>query len=93
MQEKTENKITRNMTMGEIVNKYPETVEIIQSKGLHCIGCHVSPYETLEQGCTSHGWTEEMIDAMIRELNEFIELKSGKDARTFERSNLPYLQK
>lgn len=72
---KTKNNITKDMTMGEIVKKYPETVEIIQAKGLHCVGCHISPYETLEQGCTGHGWTEQQINEMIKELNDFIELK------------------
>ena len=93
MEEKTENKITRQTTMGEIVSKYPETVELIQSKGLHCVGCHISPYETLEQGCRGHGWPDEIIDSMIRELNELIKLKSEKDEHVIERTNLSYMQK
>jgi len=47
--------ITKDMTIGEIVSKYPETAQIMLSHGLHCIGCHVAGFETLEQGAIGHG--------------------------------------
>ena len=31
--------ITKDMNIQEIVSKYPETIQILQSLGLGCIGC------------------------------------------------------
>ncbi len=65
-----ENLIEPNMTIGDVVAKYPETVEVMLKYGLHCIGCHVSPYETLEQGSLGHGMPREEFQAMMKEVNE-----------------------
>lgn len=58
--------ITKDMALGEIVRKHPEAAEIMGKHGMHCIGCHVSAYETIEQGAVAHG-----IDAkkLIDDLN------------------------
>lgn len=62
--------INKDMTMGEIVTKYPETIPVILSHGLHCIGCHVSPYESIEQGSLGHGMSEEEFESLLKEVNE-----------------------
>ena len=62
--------VDKDMTMGEIVMKYPETIPVILSHGLHCIGCHVSPYESIEQGSLGHGMTEEEFETLLKEVNE-----------------------
>lgn len=65
-------KITKDMTLGEIVMKYPEVVEIMLKYGLHCVGCHVASWETIEQGAMAHGMTEKEINGMIQKLNKAI---------------------
>ena len=40
--------------------------------GLHCIGCGVSAWETIEQGALSHGMSKKEIDKMIDGINEAI---------------------
>lgn len=58
-------KITKDMTLGEVMQKYPETVEIMLQQGLHCIGCHIATYETIEQGAMGHGIDpKKLIDEM-----------------------------
>jgi len=69
--------ITRETTIGEIIKEHPDTAPLIMERGLHCIGCHVAHWETLEQGCRGHGMPEEDIDELVKELNEFIEAKSS----------------
>jgi|TARA_B100001964_G_C14045925_1_gene514774 hybrid cluster-associated redox disulfide protein len=64
-----ENKITKNMTLGETVSKYPESAEVLLKYGLHCIGCHVATWETLEQGAMAHGMDNKKLDDMLKELN------------------------
>lgn len=64
--------VTKEMTIGDVVAKYPESAEIMLSYGLHCIGCHVNPYESIEQGSLGHGMDEETVDKMIEDVNAAI---------------------
>lgn len=64
--------ITKDMTIGEVVARYPETAEIMLGYGLHCIGCHVNPYESIEGGAMGHGMKPEMIDQLLKDMNEAV---------------------
>lgn len=61
--------ITKDTALGEIVEKYPKAAEVFMKYGLHCIGCHVSEYETVEQGAAMHGITGAKFKKMMKELN------------------------
>lgn len=61
--------ITADMLMGDIVSQYPIAAEILTRYGFHCIGCMISPYESLEAGAAVHGIP---VDPLIKELNEAI---------------------
>ena len=45
--EQTQAFITKDMTISEVIEKYPSTIETLLMTGVHCIGCHVSYFETL----------------------------------------------
>lgn len=62
-------KITKTMLLGDIVSKHPEAVDIMIQRGLHCIGCHVAYWETLEQGAKAHGMSDKDINEMLKEMN------------------------
>jgi iron-sulfur cluster assembly accessory protein len=62
--------VTKDMTMGDIIQKYPSAADIMQSYGLHCFGCHVNLFESLEQGVLGHGMSEEQMHSLLNELNE-----------------------
>ena len=47
--------ITKDMTLGDAITKFPGAGEVMFKHGLHCIGCHISAYETIEQGAAAHG--------------------------------------
>jgi hybrid cluster-associated redox disulfide protein len=47
--------ITKEMTIMEVVNKFPQTIKVFFEHGLFCIGCHVAYRETVEQGAAAHG--------------------------------------
>jgi len=66
---KSSDKITKDMTLGELVAKHPETAEIMFRHGLHCIGCHMAAHETIEQGAAAHGMDGKAIGKMLKELN------------------------
>ena len=74
--------ITKDMTIGDVVAKYPACIEALQAAGVHCVGCHVSYLETLEQGFRGHGMSDEEVDTVIAKLNTAIEdskLDEGKE--------------
>jgi len=65
--------ITRETTIGDIVEHHPETIEVLLSYGVHCVGCDVSPYESLEEGFRGHGMSDEDIDDALEKLRDVIE--------------------
>ena len=67
-----QSRITEDILIGELVEKYPEAVETLLSYGVHCIGCHVSPYESLGDGFRGHGLGEAEIQEALQKLNEVI---------------------
>lgn len=57
--------------IGEIVKKYPESVEILLGIGMHCLGCPASQAESLEDACTVHGKeVQPVIDALNEKIAE-----------------------
>ncbi len=68
----TKENINKSMTLGEVVEKFPESAEVMMNYGLHCIGCHVASWETIEQGALGHGMGEKEIEKMVNEMNERI---------------------
>ncbi len=66
---KAKKEITKKTTFAEIMEKHPESANILFESGLHCIGCGMAMYESLEDGCKAHGMNEREIDDLIKKLN------------------------
>ena len=67
---------TKDMTIYEVLNKYPESSEILQQFGLYCVGCSLSAFETLEQGILGHGMPKKTLTEILKVLNtEFEKLQ------------------
>ncbi len=60
-------KITKDMTISEILMKNPKAREILANHGFHCVGCPMSQMETLEIGAKAHGVK---IEELLKELNK-----------------------
>ncbi|MFZ0565098.1 MAG: iron-sulfur cluster assembly accessory protein [Chlamydiales bacterium] len=73
MTAKQEEKITRDMTIGEIFSKHPHKsqhlAQAMTRAGLHCSNCSAATWETLEAGILGHGMSEEELEKLIDELN------------------------
>ena len=67
---KTKIEITKNTKFGEILNEHPELANDLFESGLHCLGCGMAMYETLEQGCLAHGMNKKQIEELIKKLNK-----------------------
>jgi hydroxylamine reductase len=68
----TKQLVTKGMLIGDIAVKYPKAVSIMFKFGMHCIGCGMTAYENLEQGCLAHGMSNEEIDKLVDEINRAI---------------------
>ena len=62
-------RIKKDMSFGEVISRYPETADVFARHGLHCIGCIMSSFETIEQGARAHGID---VDKLIDDLNKAI---------------------
>jgi hybrid cluster-associated redox disulfide protein len=47
--------ISKDMSLGEVLRRFPQTVPVFGKYGIHCIGCSMSAFETIEQGAQAHG--------------------------------------
>ena len=61
--------ITSKNAIGEILERCPEAAKILLSFGVHCVGCHVSPFEALEDGFHCHGLGQAEIDEAVEKIN------------------------
>jgi hybrid cluster-associated redox disulfide protein len=68
-------KINKKMKFSEIIKKNPEAIQILLDKGMHCIGCGMAGFETLEDGAIAHGIDP---DKVVEEINKKSEKKSIK---------------
>lgn len=66
--------ITRDMPIGDVVQKYPQTIEVFLKHGLMCFGCAIARFENVEQGAAAHGIS---IDALINDLNAAVPQSSN----------------
>ena len=68
--------ITKDMLVGEILDKYPELAQVLMNCGMHCVSCFAAAMENLEEACLVHGLN---VEDVVDELNASLEL-AGKQA-------------
>lgn len=61
--------INKNYTISQVLNKYPETKDVFESSGMHCLGCPTATREDIEQAASVHGLD---VDKLVKSLNEVI---------------------
>lgn len=61
--------ITKDMSIGEVVQKYPSTIEVFLRHGLMCFGCVIARFESLEQGALAHGID---VESLLQDLNAVV---------------------
>ncbi|MEY8001461.1 DUF1858 domain-containing protein [Clostridium sp. JNZ X4-2] len=60
-------KITKDMTIGDVVKINPTYAEILMDFGMGCIGCPASLAETVEEAAMVHGVN---VKKLVKALNE-----------------------
>ncbi|MBU4241606.1 MAG: DUF1858 domain-containing protein [Nanoarchaeota archaeon] len=63
------------MPIGEVVEKWPNTAEVFAKHGMHCVGCAIASFESIQQGAEAHGMD---LGKLMKDLNEVAKKKGGK---------------
>lgn len=61
--------VTKDMTIGEILNIDIVIAPILMQAGMHCIGCPSSQGESLEEAAMVHGMD---CDGLLVAINEYL---------------------
>ena len=61
--------ITKDMSIIDVVQNYPDTAMVFMYAGMGCLGCAAARFENIEQGALAHGID---IDALMEALNEVV---------------------
>ena len=61
--------ITKDMSILEVVQKYPDTVDVFVNAGMGCLGCAAAHVENIEQGAMAHGID---VDQLVKDLNTVV---------------------
>ena len=61
--------IKKDMCILEVVQKYPDTVDVFVNAGMGCLGCAAAHFENIEQGAMAHGID---VDQLVKDLNTVV---------------------
>lgn len=61
--------ISKDMLIGELVQKHELIAPILMRAGMHCLGCPSAQSETLEEACMVHGIS---CDELVANINEVL---------------------
>lgn len=65
--------ITKQTTMGEMLEYDRGIAYVLMQSGMHCVGCPSSIGESLEQACVVHGLN---VDNVLRLVTEYLSKKN-----------------
>ena len=61
--------VTKQMSIGQVLNLDRGTARIFMEFGMHCLGCPHATAESIANACAAHGSDA---DALIAKLNEYL---------------------
>ena len=67
-------KVTKETTMGEMLELDGGIAVILMQAGMHCVGCPSSIGESLEEACMVHGMN---CDEVIADINAYLAKKEA----------------
>ena len=64
--------VTKDTTIGQVVKDFPSVVDILTDNGVHCVGCHASYWETIEEGLKGHGLSDAEVKRVVDKMNSVV---------------------
>ncbi len=65
--------ITKDISIEELVEKYPFSVEYMAKNGIRCIVCGEPIWGTLEEAALEKGFAMDVIEKFVSDLNDLAE--------------------
>lgn len=65
-------KIDKKITIEDLVDEFPFSVNFLSKKGIKCIACGEPIWGTLEEACIEKNFSQEEIQEFVTELNDLI---------------------
>ena len=62
-------KITKDMTIGELIGSFPQVAPILMQVGMHCLGCPSAQAESLGEAAMVHGLDA---DLLVEKIDAFL---------------------
>jgi len=60
-------RIIKEMTIREVIKKYPKTIFVFMDYGLHCVGCPMAQGESIEAAVKLH---QIDLEKLLKDLNK-----------------------
>ncbi len=70
-----EERITKDTIISEAIRISPDAANLLFEEGIHCVGCGVSGFESIEEGLSVHGKTDEEVEELVKRMNDAIPKK------------------
>lgn len=61
--------INKDIFIEDLIREFPEAVEYLMKRGIHCLQCGEPAWGTLETAAKEKGFSSEQIDVFVNELN------------------------
>ena len=71
--------VTTDLTIAEVMDRWPETIPILFRYRMACVGCPIAPFETLAEVAVIYGLD---LECFINELRQTIRIK--EDAHSYD---------
>ena len=59
--------VSKEMTIGELLQKAPQAAPVLLGAGMHCLGCPASQGESIEAAAQVHGLDGDALTAALNE--------------------------
>lgn len=47
--------IDPQLTLADLINRHPKAASVLLARRMHCVGCAVAAFETIEEACAIYG--------------------------------------
>jgi hybrid cluster-associated redox disulfide protein len=47
--------LTTELTVDEVMRRWPPTIRVFLDFSMHCVGCPIAPFHSVEEACREHG--------------------------------------
>lgn len=47
-------RIDPNMSMEDVMRRWPASIAVLIRHGMHCVGCHIAHFHSIAEACRDH---------------------------------------